>query len=356
MDRAKQILKDAKVDTIFLINTKENDPNFIYLAGFTQGNFESDMLLATKKETLCIISPLAYAVAKKQNRKGIKIINSREKKVTKMLKKSLKGKVVGVSGNFLPLRTYKIIKKMYKPKRIVDLTKIFVAARSVKDKEEISRIRIANKIVKRALKNVQSMLKEGVTEREIARKIDNLMIDYGASAPSFESIVSFGANAAVSHHVPDNTKLKKNEFVLFDCGALYKNYCSDVSRTIIFKPDLKSEKYKRMSDMINTVKQAQQLAMRYIKSGTRQSVPHIKAENYINKANKEVYKGTFWHALGHSVGIEVHDHGVLLSPSSKFKLKENMVVSNEPGIYIERFGGVRIEDDILVTKSGGKII
>ncbi len=182
------------------------------------------------------------------------------------------------------------------------------------------------------------------------------MAKYGADAPSFPTIVCFGKNAAVPHHVPGNVKLERNSFVLIDAGARYMGYCSDVTRTYIFKPAKKSQKYRRMLDMYNTVKEAQEIALRSIKPGIRCEVPYNKAKGHIDKAHGGIYKGRFIHGLGHQIGIDVHDVGPNLTLNSKERILENMVFSDEPGIYIEGFGGVRIEDDVLVTKDGGRFI
>ena len=172
----------------------------------------------------------------------------------------------------------------------------------------------------------------------------------------FPTIICFGANAAMPHHMPDDTKLGANEFVLIDCGSRYRNYCSDVTRTFIYKPDRKIAKYKKMLDMYNVVAQAQRIGMSEVMAGAQGKAAHLAAQDCIDKASKGVYKGTFIHSLGHPIGVEVHDVGVGLYPSEKDKLREGMVVSVEPGIYIPGFGGVRIEDDVLVTKKGMRVL
>ncbi len=355
--RIKRVFEGMKADAILIMNTGEKDPNFSYLTDFTDGVFESALLIVTKSGETLITNPLEYQIAKSQKPREMKIVNEKSfKQIVAHLKKNLGGKIVGINGSFMPYRSYKSLKKYSKAKKFVDVSSNLGIARSVKDGEELSRMRIANVIVKKALKNIQQYFKTGITEKEIAAKFNQLMQTYGASGPSFSTIVCFGANAAMPHHMPSNTRLKPNSFVLLDCGAKYKNYCSDVTRTFIFKPDKRSEKYKRMIDMYNTVKKAQALAMTQIKSGVKQSVAHNTAEKVINTASGGIYRGKFIHALGHSIGIEVHDPGAGLSPGLTKPLKENMVVSDEPGIYIQGFGGVRIEDDVLVTKKGGKII
>jgi Xaa-Pro dipeptidase len=355
--RIGKVFKHTSADAILILNTQSRDPNFSYLTDFTDGVFESTLLIVKRNKEILITSPLEYQAAKRQKPREMLIVNATTaKQIMKTLTKHLKGRSVGVNESFMPYKSYRALKKYSKAKRFVDVSNDLGIARSVKDDEEISRMRTANRIAIKALKNIQQYFKEGITEKEIGAKFDQLMNEYGASRPSFSTIVCFGANSSIPHHVPGETRLRKNSFVLIDCGAKYKNYCSDVTRTFIFKPDKRSEKYKRMVDMYNTVKKAQALALKDIKIGARQSLPHITAENYINRASGGIYKGRFIHSLGHSIGIEVHDPAVHLSPNSKGTLKENMVVSDEPGIYIPKFGGVRIEDDIIVKKKGGRLI
>ena len=214
----------------------------------------------------------------------------------------------------------------------------------------------SNRIVLKAFAGIQKYLKVGIMETQIAEVFDELMKKHGADGPSFPTIVCFGANAAIPHHVPESTRLTKNCFVLIDAGALYKGYCSDVTRTFIFKPDKRSEKYRRMLDMYNTVKGAQALALKSIKPGVKCEDPHLLAMNFINSAFNGRYKDKFIHGLGHPIGLEVHDLGPSLRPGEKKVIRANMVVSDEPGIYVSGFGGVRIEDDVIVGKNGGRFI
>jgi len=358
ISRMGKVFKGAKVDAILLSNTKSQDPNFLYLTGFTSGVFEDDLLIVTRSREVLITGPLEYEIAKAQKPRemGVLKLGKREREETaKRVQKLLKGKRVGINASFLPYSYYKHYKKMTKAKAFIDVTENFSNARAVKDPDEIAKMRIAVRIIKRAINETFKSLKVGMTEKQAAAKIEYLIREYGGDGSSFPPIVCFGKNAALPHHMPENTRLAANSFVLLDCGAKYNNYCSDITRTIIFKPDKKSSKYKQMQEMIKVIETAQQSVMKYIRAGTGGNVSYDAVLKYINTVHHGRYKGRFIHGLGHSVGLEVHDVGTGLG-GSKTRLKENMVVSNEPGVYIPGFGGVRKEDDIIVTRRGGKVL
>jgi len=356
-NRIGRVFRNAKVDAILLLNTKIDDSNFLYLTGFDAGVFEGAAMIATKRKLIFFVSALDYEMAKAQKPAEMTIVKiDSSEDLRKGLQAHLSGKIVGVNESFLPHSSYKRIKRYTGAKKLIDVSKEFCDARAIKGKDEIKLMKIANRITKNAISEVEGHLKVGMTEKEVAAEIDYLMQKRGADGTAFGSIVSFGKNAALPHHAPDNTRLGPNSIVLMDVGARYKNYGADVTRTIIFRPDKKSDKYKRMLMMYNTVKEAQRIALKSIKQGVEASKAHIDAERYINTAHGGIFKGKFIHSLGHSVGIDTHDGRIGLSPNMHFKLKEGMVFSDEPGIYVVGFGGVRIEDCVLVTKKEGVIL
>lgn len=355
--RIRRIFENCDVDVIFLMNTDIQDSNFTYLTEFTSGVFEQTMLIVTKNEAILPVSSLEYEIAREQHPKNIKVVKfDSGKRLISIMKRYMHAKRVGINGSFLTYRHYMAIKKYAKPKKVIDIADAFRAARSIKDNGEISKIKIANRIAKRALETVKRKLKEGVTEKEVAAMIEYNMIKHGASGASFDSIISFNENAALPHHMPGNSKLKRNSIVLMDIGARYNNYCSDITRTFMFKPDFKSSRYKRFTEIYKIVGEAQKMSIGLIKEGAKSKDVHEAAARFIDKAKGGKYKGKFIHSLGHAIGIEVHDAGPGLNLDPKGILKENMVVSDEPGIYVVGFGGVRIEDDVIVTKKGSIVI
>jgi Xaa-Pro aminopeptidase len=203
---------------------------------------------------------------------------------------------------------------------------------------------------------IQKEFKEGMTEMELAARFDSISASLGSEGPSFKTIVCFGANAALPHHSPDRTRLRYGDFILIDAGAKVQNYCSDITRTSIFGTDKsRIPDCEKKQEMLRIVKDAQLAALRKIAPGVTGLTIHMEAQRTIDTAANGRYKGTFIHALGHSLGIEVHD-GPGFSPGAKQELEPGMVITNEPGIYVEGFGGVRIEDDILVTEKGAEVL
>ncbi|MDE1871242.1 MAG: aminopeptidase P family protein [Candidatus Micrarchaeota archaeon] len=354
--RIRGIFGKTDADAIIITNTDRQDSNFSYLTGFTSGVFEGTVLIVTRKGMVLPVSRLEYETAIEQRPREMQVVMIESRaQLAGIIKRHVKSKSIGINGSFLPYKSYMNLKKLG-PGRITDVSHAFYEARSVKDASELKNITEANRIVKRAIEEAKKSLREGITEREFAGILDFTMMKLGASGAAFSTIVAFDRNAALPHHMPNGTRLRKNCIVLVDAGAKYNNYCSDITRTFVFRPDKKSGKYRKFLEMYGIVKESQRIACGIIKDGVMGSRAHNSVAEYIDGALKGRYKGRFIHSLGHAIGIDVHDPGPGLYANSKERLKANMVVSNEPGIYVVGFGGVRIEDDVIVTKTGCRVL
>lgn len=225
------------------------------------------------------------------------------------------------------------------------LDDIIYSFREIKTDEEIKNIQTAQEIAERAFNKLLSTLKLGMSEKEIAFNLEFLMKKEGADGISFELIVASGKNSAIPHATPSDKPIKDGDFITIDMGATYKGYCSDMTRTVA----LGKVSEKQLS-VYNTVLKAQTQAISMIK-------PDALCKKIDDIARKIIsengYEGCFKHALGHGVGIQVHENPVL-SVHSEAILKPGMIVTIEPGIYLKNEFGVRIEDMILVTESGYK--
>jgi len=191
-------------------------------------------------------------------------------------------------------------------------------------------------------------IREGMIEYEVAAEMCYRMQKKGAVGPAFDTIVAFGRNSAEPHYHAGDAVLMKGEFVLLDFGALYRRYRSDITRTY-FCGSL-SEKHR---EMYETVAKAQSLGMEAIQVGEPASAPHNVVAEYIDSTK---FKGLFTHGLGHGLGLATHDGGGLNPRAEDVIMEEGMVFTVEPGIYEPGFGGVRIEDDIVVRKGGPEIL
>jgi len=217
--------------------------------------------------------------------------------------------------------------------------------RTIKDKQEIKHIEAAAEIAAKALNETQKYFKPTITENQLAGRLDFEIRKLGAKN-CFETIIAFGPNGSRPHHQPGKRKLKKNDTILIDFGVKFKSYCCDITRCFaIGKPSSLFRKVYR------AVKEAQAAAINSIKPGVELSDVDTAARGIIAGYDLPVYK----HGTGHGLGLEVHEKP-FISKKAKTKIKTGMLFTIEPGIYIPSQIGIRIEDDVLVTKTGCKVL
>ena len=217
-----------------------------------------------------------------------------------------------------------------------------------KDTAEIQAIKKACDIAVATAKEIPNMITPGMTENELAASINHSLQKQGADAPAFETIASFGSHSAQPHYTHGETRLQHGDFILCDFGARYHHYHSDMTRTFVYGEA--SEKQKKM---YSTVQHAQQKAFSLLKPGIFASEVHQQTKAFIDQTD---FSGRFIHSTGHSLGLSVHDGGVGLQESCMIPLEENMVLTVEPGVYLPGYGGVRIEDDIIITNDSYELL
>ncbi len=224
-------------------------------------------------------------------------------------------------------------------------TKLLHEVRAPKSKKELQNIIRAQRIAEKVLRYIKVELKTGITEIEVANIIKKEFIKLGAPVLSFSPIVAFGRGSADIHHEPAHVKLKKGDIIMLDFGTTYNHYCSDMTRTFFFgEPSLKQKK------VYLDVLKAMELAMAKIDKGEKRAwVIDKVAREFLAKK----YKNNFKHGLGHGVGTVIHEWPNF-KPKSEDILPVGAVMTVEPGIYLKGFGGVRIEDMIVITKTGYK--
>jgi Xaa-Pro aminopeptidase len=227
-------------------------------------------------------------------------------------------------------------------------TKLIHDVRAVKNKKELANIIKAQRISEQVLLDAISYLKTSITEKQVKAYIKKSFVKHGAPVLSFPPIVAFGKNTANIHHEPNKTKLKKGDFVMFDIGTTVNHYCSDMTRTYFWgsQREMTAKQKKIYVDVLR----AQTLAMQKIAKGERRCAIIDKvARNFLAKK----YKNNFKHGLGHGVGTVIHEWPNF-KPKSEDIVPVGCVMTVEPGIYLKGFGGVRIEDMILITQKGYK--
>lgn len=257
--------------------------------------------------------------------------------------KRLDVKHVGYEENAVTVGEFKDIKNALSDFILKPSSDILSTKRAVKTEAEIAKIENSQRIAEKALAKVIPLIKPGVTEREISAELTFEMIKSGADTLAFENIVSFGENSANPHHHPSDKKLDKNELILIDFGARSGGYCSDMTRTFTL-----GNPQDELKTIHGIVSEAQAYALKHIKAGMTGREADSLAREYI-RANG--YGKEFGHSLGHGVGVEIHEEPRLSEKSDQI-LVPGMVVTVEPGIYIDGLGGVRIEDLVVVKEDG----
>jgi len=227
--------------------------------------------------------------------------------------------------------------------KLVPIRNWIESIRMIKSKEEIQSIQQAASIADQAFSHILTFIKEGVTEKDIALELEFFMKKQGAENLSFDTIVASGIRSSLPHGAPTNKKIEEGDFITMDFGCIYQGYCSDMTRTIVL-----GKANEKQKEIYNIVLAAQEKALENLgPKKTGKAIDKIARDIISEKG----YGDYFGHGLGHSVGLEIHE-SPRLSVSGEEMLQPGMVVTVEPGIYIPHFGGVRIEDLVVITEDG----
>jgi len=314
-----------------------------YLTGFSGGSL---LLVPRNEESILFVYGVNYEAAKVKTRgASVELVKPEEDLLKKIIKRLRDLKIRNVGFDSLKASTYLKLKESSDEIMFKDAGDIIWTLRKVKTPSEISLIRKAAELTSRGMRRAAEVIEAGLSEREVAAEIEYEMRKAGSDGVSFDTIVSSGPNSAFPHGGCADRVIKKGDLVIIDVGAKYRDYCSDQTRTfIIGKPSSKQIR------IYETVRRAQELAVKSVQAEVKASEVDRVARDHISKAGYGEY---FVHSLGHGVGLDVHEPPTL-SPKSKDVLVEGNVVTVEPGIYIPGFGGVRIEDTVLVLKDGAE--
>lgn len=221
------------------------------------------------------------------------------------------------------------------------------AMREVKSADELELLRASTRLNETVFQSVYATIEPGMTEREIALALELTMREMGAEGPSFPTIVAFGTNAARPHAVPTDRELQAGDLVLIDMGLIHRGYCSDMTRTFVAgRPD------RTYIDRHRVVRAAMQAGIGAIRAGVTGAEVDRVARQVIADAG---YGDHFGHSLGHGVGLAVHE-APRLSRTNRKKLRAGMVVTVEPGIYLPEWGGIRLENMVVVGEHGPEVL
>jgi Xaa-Pro aminopeptidase len=331
-------LNKKKIDC--LIVTKP--ANVTYTTGF----MGDDSWAIITKRAVYLLTDSRYTEQAEEECIGCRIVartNSMAEAVAKLRRKLKSVRNIGIEKS-TSLAAFGSLNKRMKL-RLKAVSDIIETVRRTKDSSEIVVIKASASIAAKALKQTVGYIRPGVTESELAGMLDFQIRKLGATN-SFDTIVAFGPNASRPHHQPSKRKLKKRDTVLIDFGARYKGYCSDITRSFaVGKPN------RFFEEVYEAVRKAQAAAIKTIKAGVEMVKVDSAARQAISSCDLPVYE----HGTGHGFGLEIHEIP-FLKVQSKGKLKAGDVITIEPGVYIPGKLGVRIEDDVLVTDAGSKIL
>ncbi len=339
VEKLRKYLNDNGLDSAIVYK----EENRRYLSGFTGS---SGYVVITKDRKL-FITDFRYVQQASKQCIGFEIVQHTDNRTLFDILNSINISSLGFEEEFVTYAQYKELNDKLHNVKLIELNGIINDLRMIKSDDEIESIRKAAEIGDKTFEYICTILKPGITEKEISLEIEHFMKKSGASGTSFESIVASGKRSSLPHGVASDKVIEQGDFVTLDFGCIYSGYCSDMTRTVVIGKA--TDKQKEIYDI---VLRAQEEALEHIKAGKSGVEVDKIARNIIEENG---YGDYFGHGLGHGVGLEIHE-SPRLSPTSKHTLEANMVVTDEPGIYLPDFGGVRIEDLVVVTTDGCEVL
>jgi Xaa-Pro aminopeptidase len=321
-------------------------PNIYYMCGFSG---DSGALLVDQSSAVLFTDGRFTTQAKEETR-GIRV-HIHKGPLLEAVGDHLRGRRrqrIAVSLSRLTLAGWKTLRKAAAGNlKWLAIDGLVENLRAVKDADEIDRIREAARLGSQVMEEAIRLIRPGVTELDIAAEIGYRMRRKGASGESFEAIVAAGPRSALPHACPTARRIGKNELVVLDLGAILRRYCSDLTRTVHV-----GKASTRVRQWYHAVLEAQTAARDALKSGVTCGSIDAAARNVLQRKGLGRY---FVHSTGHGIGLEIHEDPRIARDQKKL-LETGNVVTLEPGVYVEGVGGIRIEDDALVTPRGSEIL
>lgn len=345
-------LKKNKIDSFLVLNQS----NRRFLSGFTAhdtGMEESAGALIITQNELFLLTDSRFEIQAANEAPGFEIrcYKTGLQELIPGILGSMDYKKIGFEGSRLSYAAYCRIKESFNANNVktefIPADIIVDDLRVIKSDDEVELIRKSLAIAEAAYLKILKKVQPGLTEKDIAWELEKQIRESGAEGLSFPSIVASGPNSALPHAIPGDRTIRKNEPLLFDWGAVFNGYCSDTSRTVVLgKPDA------TFLTLYKILFEAQRLAIEAIKPGVSTKTIDGLARGHIAKNG---YEKHFGHGLGHGVGLEIHE-APRLSPLKESVLEKGMIVTVEPGIYLPEWGGIRLENMVLVTADGAEVL
>ena len=338
-ERVQSVLEDRKIDAILV----SDGYNMRYISGFTGATG----FLFISKNSRKLFTDSRYTVAAKTQAPDFEVtIVDGARNYSALINSAIEAdgvQTLGFEANNFTYAQYENFKKNLNVKELVPVGNDLSLLRVKKTEEEIANLRQAEHIGDIAFNEILGYLKPGATELEIAAKLEYIMKCNGAEKLSFETIVAAGVNGSKPHAEPGNYKIQSGDLVTMDFGCVYNGYCSDMTRTVcVGKANAKQR------EIYDIVLKAQTTVIEGLKPGMKGKEYDKIARDIIAEAGYGQY---FGHGLGHSVGLEIHEDP-RFSVSEERIIEPGTIITVEPGIYIPDFGGVRIEDMLVITEDG----
>lgn len=335
-------LREKRVEGFFV----SNPHNVRYISKYTS---DDAYLFITENEKYFLTDP-RYTEQAETECPDYKIVNWREKgksvaEAVKLIAESLNIKSLCFEGDFVNYNTYEELKNINAD--VSAVTGVIEEFRSIKTEDEIHNLRAACQIADRAFERIINDIAVGITEKELASRLSHYMVIEGADTKPYGNILISGKRTSLLHGIPSNKSVEYGDFVLMDYGCGYKGYLSDMTRTVVVGKATPEQK------------KVYELEMKMAEDSKKVMLPGAKATDVYEASiqaikDMEYYKYHYT-GIGHGIGLFVHEVP-FMGPRSNEVLKENNVITIEPGIYIPNWGGVRIEDQMLITKDGNECL
>jgi Xaa-Pro aminopeptidase len=341
VNRLKKLMNEEGLEGLLI----DSAINRYYLTGFTG---TTGRVLITNRNNY-FITDFRYSEQAREEIREFEILEINKKQVEEIAKKIKKEgiKHLGFESRVVSYHQFVEYSEQFSGIELIPTLDLVAGLRLLKDQDEIERVKKAVEITDQAFAHICSFIKPGLTEREVALELEFFLKRKGAERNAFDFIVASGKRSSLPHGIASNKRLEKGDFITMDFGAVYQGYCSDMTRTVILgKPD------HRQREIYNLVLRAQLEVIHKVRPGMECKEADALARDIITAAS---YGRNFGHSLGHGVGLEIHENP-RVSYNSEEVLKSGMLITDEPGIYIPDWGGVRIEDDLLMTENGCEVL